>query len=59
MECTYFYGMNENEKCIYFYGTKEVLVLNEIWVEWISEMWDPITIYSKSKPKLLFANELK
>ena len=36
-----------------------ILVLNEMWVEWVSGMWDPITIYGKSEPRLLFTDGLK
>ena len=35
------------------------LVLNEMWVEWVSGIWDSITIYNKSEPGLLFADGLK
>ena len=35
-----------------------ILLLNEMWVEWVSGMWDPITIYDKSESELLFANRL-
>ena len=33
-----------------------ILVLNEMWVEWVSGMWDPIIIYDKSESWLLFAD---
>ena len=33
-----------------------ILVLNEMWVKWVSGRWDPITIYGKSEPRLLFAD---
>ena len=36
-----------------------ILVLNKIWVEWISGMWDPNTTYSKNESKLLFTDGLK
>ena len=36
-----------------------ILVLNEMWVEWVSGRWDPINIYGKSEPGLLFADALK
>ena len=36
-----------------------ILVLNEIWVEWVSEIWGSITIYDKSELGNLFADELK
>ena len=41
------------------YGSHlHILVLNKMWVEWVSEMWDPITIYSKNEPGLLFTDGL-
>ena len=36
-----------------------ILALIEMWVKWVSGKWDPITIYSKNEPKLLFADRLK
>ena len=36
-----------------------ILVLNEIWVEWVSGRWAHITIYGKNEPGLLFADGLK
>ena len=55
----YFYGTDEKRNMVYFYGTDGVLVLNEMWVEWVSARWDHITIYGKSEPSLLFADGLK
>ena len=34
-----------------------ILILNEIWVEWVDGMSGPITIYDKSEPRLLFMNK--
>ena len=34
-----------------------ILVLNDMWVKWVSEMWDYITIYGKNESGLLFVNE--
>ena len=36
-----------------------ILVLNKMWVTWVSGRWDPIIIYSKSEPGLLFVDGLK
>ena len=36
-----------------------ILVLNEMRVKWVSGMLDPITIYGKNEPGLLFADGLK
>ena len=36
-----------------------VLVLNEMWVDWVSGMCDLLTIYSNYKSRLLSADELK
>ena len=30
-----------------------------MWDEWVSGRWDPITIYDKSEPRLLFVDGLK
>ena len=36
-----------------------ILVLNVMWMEWVSGRWDPITIYGKNEPRLLFVDGLK
>ena len=35
------------------------IVLNEMWVKWVSGRGDPITIYGKNEPGLLFVDGLK
>ena len=36
-----------------------LLVLNDMWVEWVGERWDLFTIYSNNELGLLFTDGLK
>ena len=33
-----------------------ILILNDIWVEWVGGMWDLFTIYDNYESRLLFVN---
>ena len=36
-----------------------ILVLNDMWVEWVSGMWGFFTIYGNYEPGLLFVDRPK